>query len=77
MLLDEFGQPLRKPIGFITPRWVAESMLKFLRADVEAISNLTIEQRIDDLYESAEVERPERRVIGNTIRMNAPERFTR
>lgn len=77
MILDEFGQPLRKPIGFITPKWLVGSMTKMLHADVDAYSQLAIEQKVDDLYESAEIERPDRRVIGNTIRVNVPERFRR
>lgn len=77
MILDEFGRPIHKPIGFITPRWIADSMVKLLRADVDAYSNLAIEQKVDDLYESAEVERPNRTTIGDIVRVKLPERFTK
>lgn len=76
MILDEFGQPIRKPTGFISPDWIRDSMAKLLKSDVDAYSQLAIEQKIDDLYESAEVDRPDRLIIGNTVRVKLPERYS-
>lgn len=75
MILDEFGRPLYRPVGFITPKWIVESMAKLLRADVDAYSTLATEQRVDDLYASAEVERPTTQIIGNVVSVAVPERF--
>lgn len=76
MILDAYGQPIRKPVGFITPKWLADSMTKLVKAEADAISNMAIESKVDDLYASAEVERSTRLITGSTVNIRLPERWS-
>ena len=75
MILNEFGNPIQRPIGFITPQWVHESMRKMLASDVDAYSRIALEQRISDIYDSAGVERERGTIVGSTVRVRLPERW--